>query len=434
MESLERNRGGKKKQHSEATPSETTPEDVDHTGRGGKKRRRQRLEGSFERTHGGRKKQHPAGVTDEDDTSAGTTLHRPDMNERAGGSRPTLNFPPRRNRRFRHALQTSVLEEDADGLRRHVRQLEEKLNVAERKALETARTKNTLDAKVRMDKEKRKQLEKQLAELKRQSEFEAKKSATTIQALTLRAEKAEKIQAAASNEGFFKDVLFNFKELIETNLQCSVCSEIFIFSATTSCGHTFCDECIEAWKDARRDAGRPNCPICRARISTTVANQVLDAYIDKAVDHFFSEEVKRCRQVLVAERRAKKQQRDQHRQANQQIFSDRNVTVMLGSVRPLRQLVIDSDSSDSDVSWSPRHAINDAENVRERDDDDDGDDDEEPSISSLSSSSSSSSSSTGSSNYASPSPLGSNNSHEFSPSAIFSGVGEESEWESNWSD
>lgn len=101
--------------------------------------------------------------------------------------------------------------------------------------------------------------------------------------------------STSSNEGFFQDVLSNFKELVETNLQCSVCSELFVFATTVvGCGHSFCEECLEEWR-AMKEEGRPNCPICRANFRSTVPCLALDDYVEKAVEGFFPEDAKEAR-------------------------------------------------------------------------------------------------------------------------------------------
>ena len=85
---------------------------------------------------------------------------------------------------------------------------------------------------------------------------------------------------ASAGEGFFSDVMANFKELVESNLQCSVCSELLVFASTVRCGHTFCETCIQEWLDTK-GAGRADCPMCRAKIDAHHPNQALDAYIEK---------------------------------------------------------------------------------------------------------------------------------------------------------
>ena len=68
----------------------------------------------------------------------------------------------------------------------------------------------------------------------------------------------------------------NLRELAETELQCSVCSEVFTEATTLSCGHTFCKHCIHEWQKQKS-----NCPVCRSDIKNMVAVKTLDQFVDK---------------------------------------------------------------------------------------------------------------------------------------------------------
>ena len=61
----------------------------------------------------------------------------------------------------------------------------------------------------------------------------------------------------------------NFRELAETQLQCAVCSEVFVEATAINCGHTFCHFCIHEWKKKKS-----NCPVCRTDIKQIVAVKV----------------------------------------------------------------------------------------------------------------------------------------------------------------
>lgn len=47
-------------------------------------------------------------------------------------------------------------------------------------------------------------------------------------------------------------------EIMESELQCSICAELFVSATTLNCSHTFCKYCISMWKKKKKD-----CPICR---------------------------------------------------------------------------------------------------------------------------------------------------------------------------
>ena len=50
---------------------------------------------------------------------------------------------------------------------------------------------------------------------------------------------------------------------IDENYKCSICNEPFKHPVTTSCDHSYCQECIERWLDE----GSSSCPTCRHSLS-----------------------------------------------------------------------------------------------------------------------------------------------------------------------
>ena len=62
----------------------------------------------------------------------------------------------------------------------------------------------------------------------------------------------------------------------------------FVFTVI-SCGHTFCEDCIEGWKKKQPNT---TCPICRSDIIITSPNQVMEQFIEKFVDNFFPDDAK----------------------------------------------------------------------------------------------------------------------------------------------
>ena len=74
---------------------------------------------------------------------------------------------------------------------------------------------------------------------------------------------------AQGGSGLFQDMMDNFRELAETQLQCAVCSEVFVEATAINCGHTFCHFCIHEWKKKKS-----NCPVCRTDIKQMVAVKV----------------------------------------------------------------------------------------------------------------------------------------------------------------
>ncbi|XP_068632418.1 E3 ubiquitin-protein ligase RNF8-like [Battus philenor] len=87
-----------------------------------------------------------------------------------------------------------------------------------------------------------------------------------------------------------------FTDIMENELQCSICAELFVTAITLSCSHTFCKYCITEWKKKKRD-----CPICRAPILSECKSLVLDSFIDKMVENL-STEMKQKRLNLLKSR------------------------------------------------------------------------------------------------------------------------------------
>jgi len=108
--------------------------------------------------------------------------------------------------------------------------------------------------------------------------------------------------SSGESGGLFQDMMDNFRELAESQLQCAVCNELFVESVSINCGHTFCGFCIEQWKKKKN-----NCPVCRADITQQADVKVLDEYVDKVYEQFVGEGGKQQRKLLKEEReKAKK--------------------------------------------------------------------------------------------------------------------------------
>ncbi|XP_067098528.1 E3 ubiquitin-protein ligase rnf8 isoform X1 [Osmerus mordax] len=108
--------------------------------------------------------------------------------------------------------------------------------------------------------------------------------------------KEEKEKAKAQRE----EVVTQMTEVLENELQCIICSELFIESVTLNCAHSFCLHCIREWRK-RKD----ECPICRQAILSQTRSLVLDNCIDRMVDNL-SPDMKDRRRELIIERKAAK--------------------------------------------------------------------------------------------------------------------------------
>ncbi|XP_072543522.1 E3 ubiquitin-protein ligase rnf8 isoform X2 [Salminus brasiliensis] len=108
--------------------------------------------------------------------------------------------------------------------------------------------------------------------------------------------KEEKEKARAQKE----EVVTQMTEVLENELQCIICSELFIEAVTLNCAHSFCHHCISDWR-RRKD----ECPICRQAILSQTRSLVLDNCIDRMVENL-SAEMRERRVALIRERKGER--------------------------------------------------------------------------------------------------------------------------------
>nr|XP_020640742.1 E3 ubiquitin-protein ligase RNF8 isoform X1 [Pogona vitticeps] len=111
----------------------------------------------------------------------------------------------------------------------------------------------------------------------------------------LKETKEEKEKARAQKE----EALSQMNDVLENELQCTICSEHFIEAVTLNCAHSFCSYCISEWMKRRLE-----CPICRRIIISKTRSLVLDNCIDRMVENL-DDETKRHRLALIQERKGK---------------------------------------------------------------------------------------------------------------------------------
>lgn len=105
--------------------------------------------------------------------------------------------------------------------------------------------------------------------------------------------KEEKKKAQAQKE----EVVTQVTEVLENELQCIICSELFIEAVILNCAHAFCHHCIQLWSKKKNE-----CPICRQAIKSQTRCLALDNCIDSMVENL-SLEMKTRRQALIYERK-----------------------------------------------------------------------------------------------------------------------------------
>ncbi|MED6231475.1 hypothetical protein ATANTOWER_018783 [Ataeniobius toweri] len=106
--------------------------------------------------------------------------------------------------------------------------------------------------------------------------------------------KEEKEKARAQKE----EVVTQVTEVLENELQCIICSELFIEAVILNCAHSFCCYCIKQWRNKKDE-----CPICRQAIQSQTRCLALDNCIDRMVENL-SLDMKARRQTLITERKA----------------------------------------------------------------------------------------------------------------------------------
>ncbi|KFR06491.1 E3 ubiquitin-protein ligase RNF8 [Opisthocomus hoazin] len=89
-------------------------------------------------------------------------------------------------------------------------------------------------------------------------------------------------------------------DVLENELQCTICSEHFIEAVTLNCAHSFCSYCINEWTKRKVE-----CPICRQEIQSKTRSLVLDNCIDRMVEKL-DVEMKEHRLTLIRQRKEKR--------------------------------------------------------------------------------------------------------------------------------
>ncbi|XP_064474922.1 E3 ubiquitin-protein ligase rnf8-A-like [Ornithodoros turicata] len=65
------------------------------------------------------------------------------------------------------------------------------------------------------------------------------------------------------------------KDVLENELTCFICYELFVEAVILQCGHTFCNYCIQSWR-RQRDI----CPFCQTKVLTQNRNFLADNVIE----------------------------------------------------------------------------------------------------------------------------------------------------------
>lgn len=96
-----------------------------------------------------------------------------------------------------------------------------------------------------------------------------------------------------------ESVLGKVSDIMDEQLTCTICSELFVKAMTLSCMHTFCHYCIKMWNKKRKD-----CPICRKPVMSMIRSLVLDNFIESMIENLPTE-LKNRRMEIIQEREGK---------------------------------------------------------------------------------------------------------------------------------
>ncbi|KAG1651031.1 E3 ubiquitin-protein ligase rnf8 [Nymphon striatum] len=128
------------------------------------------------------------------------------------------------------------------------------------------------------------------------------------------------------------EVLEEFHALMVSEMECAICTELFINAVTLNCSHSFCKFCLNLWKDK----GQTNCPICLQTITTENKSLVLDTFIDRVTEKLPAEKLEQ-RQKLKEERKLIIKNKKPHKR-NRELPQDPSTSQNnLYSSRQLRQ-------------------------------------------------------------------------------------------------
>ncbi|KAI1240658.1 E3 ubiquitin-protein ligase RNF8, partial [Lamprotornis superbus] len=147
--------------------------------------------------------------------------------------------------------------------------------------------------------------------------------------------KEEKEKVRAQKE----EVLNQMNDVLENELQCTICSEHFIEAVTLNCAHSFCSYCINEWTKRKVE-----CPICRQEIKSKTRSLVLDNCINRMVEKL-DVEMKEHRLSLIRERKEKQNVKAKPATDNKNSVPSSTYSIFIMSS-------CDSEDSEEDSSYS----------------------------------------------------------------------------------
>merc|ERR1719510_2665553 len=102
------------------------------------------------------------------------------------------------------------------------------------------------------------------------------------------------IATPSNDNNMFEDIIENLQELLERQLQCAICNEVYINTVAVKCGHMFCEACMSTWMETKK-----SCPLCRTQVTATFSCKAIDSYVSKFVETFASKDYQNSRKALI---------------------------------------------------------------------------------------------------------------------------------------
>merc|ERR1712013_831406 len=218
---------------------------------------------------------------------------RPKVNEMGEKSKTEMEIRKMKQKLRRTEAEKKKFEDKLSSKRTQLGQEREKVSVAERKIEKLKKD----CSKLKKTNEKLVKEKEDVLKESKEDNVKWRKKVDSLKQKTAGLDPEAGPSRGTAGPGLFQDMMDNFRELAETQLQCAVCSELYVEATSINCGHTFCNYCITEWMKKKA-----NCPVCRADIQQTAQCKVLDEYVDKVYDQFVGEGGKIQRQTLKEER------------------------------------------------------------------------------------------------------------------------------------
>lgn len=118
--------------------------------------------------------------------------------------------------------------------------------------------------------------------------------------LSAKKRELETYQELHSEEALTLRTSKTFVELVEAELQCSICNEVIVTaSIIVPCFHVFCNACIGMWFRQKKE-----CAVCRTPSQLRLPCKILDSLIDKLMEIIPDQEYKQKRRQICEERKA----------------------------------------------------------------------------------------------------------------------------------